>query len=477
MKEAELIFVPLPSIGHLVSTLEFAKRLIDRNDRISIAVLVMKLPLFPHVDAYTKSVAAAQPRIRLIELPQVDSPPLNLRKSCSEYFNYLFVESQVANVRHVVSEIVLSRSNSDSVRVTGLVVDMFCVSFTDIAIELGLPSYVYFASNTGFLSVLMDIPTHQDEIEESSNSELLIPGIVNPVPVSVLPQSLFTINKDGYSTYIKLAQKFKNVNGILVNTFFELEQYAVNSFSGGLNPPVYTIGPVLDLQGQPNPNLDEEQCRKNLKWLDDQPESSVVFLCFGSGGCFGPAQVKEMAIGLEESEHKFLWSLRLSPPNNEVPGNDDADIFPEGFLERIRGRGMICGWAPQIEVLAHRAIGGFVSHCGWNSILESLWYGVPIMTWPLYAEQQLNAFRMVKELGLAVELRLDSKSDNGDLVTAAEISRAVRCVMDGDSEIRKKVKNMADISRKSLMDGGSSFVSVKQFIDLVLCGDTSGRVK
>ncbi|KAK4855789.1 hypothetical protein QYF36_010889 [Acer negundo] len=392
MKEAELIFVPLPSIGHLVSTLEFTKRLIDRDDRISIAVLVMKLPLFPHVDAYTKSVAAAQPRIRLIELPQVDSPPLNLRKSCSEYFNYLFVESQVANVRHVVSEIVLSRSNSDSVRVTGLVVDMFCVSFTDIAIELGLPSYVYFASNTGFLSVLMDIPTHQDEIEESSNSELLIPGIVNPVPVSVLPQSLFTINKDGYSTYIKLAQKFKNVNGILVNTFFELEQYAVNSFSGGLNPPVYTIGPVLDLQGQPNPNLDEEQCRKNLKWLDDQPESSVVFLCFGSGGCFGPAQVKEMAIGLEQ-------------------------------------------------------------------------------------KQQLNAFRMVKELGLAVELRLDSKSDNGDLVTAAEISRAVRCVMDGDSEIRKKVKNMADISRKSLLDGGSSFVSVKQFIDLVLCGDTSGRVK
>ncbi|KAK2641441.1 hypothetical protein Ddye_023204 [Dipteronia dyeriana] len=466
MKKAELIFVPLPSIGHLVSTLEFAKRLIDRDDRILIVVLVMKLPLFPHVDAYTKSVAAAQPRIRLIELPQVDSPPPQLRKSCIEYFNYLLVESQVANVRHVVSQIVLSRSNSDSVRVTGLVVDMFCVFFSDIATELGLPSYVYFAPNTGTLSLLMDIATHQEEFEESSESELLIAGIVNPVPVSVLPQSLFTKHKESYSTYIKRAQKFKNVNGILVNTFFELEQYAVKSFSGGLNPPVYTIGPVLDLQGQPNPNLDEEQCRKIFKWLDDQPESSVVLLCFGSGGSFGPAQVKEMAIGLEQSEHKFLWSLRLSPPNNEVAGNEDGDIFPEGFLERIRGRGMICGWDPQVEFLAHKAIGGFVSHCGWNSILESLWYGVPIVTWPLYAEQQLNAFRMVKELGLAVELRLDSRSDIGDLVTADEIARAVGCVMDGDSEIRKKVKKMAEISRKSLMDGGSSFVSIGQFIDL-----------
>jgi hypothetical protein len=195
----------------------------------------------------------------------------------------------------------------------------------------------------------------------------------------------------------------------------------------------------------------------------------VVFLCFGSGGSFSPAQVKEIATGLEQSEHKFLWSLRLSPPNNEVPVIElctNDDVFPEGFLERIRGRGMICGWAPQVEVLAHKAIGGFVSHCGWNSILESLWYGVPIVTWPLYAEQQLNAFRMVKELGLAVEMRLDSRSDNGDLVTADEIARAVRCVMDGDSEIRKKVKEMAEISRKSLMDGGSSFISIGQFIDL-----------
>ncbi|KAK4856590.1 hypothetical protein QYF36_019030 [Acer negundo] len=349
MKKAELIFVPFPSIGHLVSTLEFAKCLIDRDDRILIDVLVMKLPLFPYVDAYARSVAAAQPRIRLVELPQVDSPPPQLHKSCIEYFNYLLVENQVANVRNVVSDIVSSRSDSDSVRVTGLVVDMFSVSLTDIATELGLPSYVYFASNTGFLSLVMDIPTQQEEFEESSDSELLIQGFVNPVPVTVLPLSLFTKHKDGYSTYIKMAQKFKNVNGILVNTIFELEQYAFNSFSGGLNPPVYTVGPVLDLQlqGQPNPNLDKEKCRKILKWLDDQPESSVVFLCFGSRGSFGPAQVKELAIGLEQSEHKFLWSLRLSPPNNEVPGNEDDDIFPEGFLGRIRGRGMICGTTAQ----------------------------------------------------------------------------------------------------------------------------------
>ncbi|KAI6670981.1 hypothetical protein NL676_005866 [Syzygium grande] len=82
---------------------------------------------------------------------------------------------------------------------------------------------------------------------------------------------------------------------------------------------------------------------------------------------------------------------------------------------------------PQAEVLGHAAIGGFVSHCGWNSILESLWHGVLIVTWPIYAEQQLNAFMMLKELGLAEELRLDHKGHGvgGNLVQAEEIERAV----------------------------------------------------
>ncbi|KAH7549911.1 hypothetical protein JRO89_XS13G0104300 [Xanthoceras sorbifolium] len=471
MKRAELIFIPSPGIGHLVPTLEFAKLLIDRDDRILITVLVMKPSTSPHVEACTRPVAGSQSRIQLIELPQVDPPPLELVRRYPEYFITLSVESQVSNVRKVVSEIVSSRSGSDSVRVTGLVLDFFCVSMIDVASELGLPSYMYLTSNAGFLNFMLYLSTHHGERINStefeySDSELLIPGFVNPVPVSVLP--LCSFNKNGYTTFVKLAQRFRDVNGIIVNTLSELEPYTINLLSGGLNPPVYTVGPVLQVEGQSNPDSDEAQSRKIMRWLDDQPESSVVFLCFGSKGSFSPLQVKEMATGLEQSEYKFLWSLRISPPNNEVLVYNQSlndDIFPVGFLERIRGRGMICEWAPQVEVLAHKAIGGFVSHCGWNSILESLWYGVPIVTWPLYAEQQLNAFKMVKELGLAVEMRLDSRRD-GDLVMANEIEKAVRRVMDGDSEIRKKVKEMAEISRKSLMDGGSSFISIRQFIDL-----------
>ena len=116
-----------------------------------------------------------------------------------------------------------------------------------------------------------------------------------------------------------------------------------------------------------------------------------------------------------------------------------------------------------MKVLAHEAIAGFVSHCGWNSILESVWNSVPIVTWPLYAEQKLNAFEMVKELGLAVEMRLDSRYD-GDVVMAEEIDGAVRRVMKADSTVRK----MGEKSRRALMEGGSSYNSFERLIHAMI---------
>ncbi|CDP09594.1 unnamed protein product [Coffea canephora] len=117
-----------------------------------------------------------------------------------------------------------------------------------------------------------------------------------------------------------------------------------------------------------------------MKWLDDQPPLSVVFLCFESLGSFEP-----------DHGFRFLWSVRSPIPKDFTYGTAEcsnfSEILPEGFLESVENRGLVCGWAPQIEVLAHEAVGGFVSHCGWNSTLQSLWNGLPVARWPLYAEQ------------------------------------------------------------------------------------------
>ncbi|VVA90285.1 unnamed protein product [Arabis nemorensis] len=296
------------------------------------------------------------------------------------------------------------------------------------------------------------------ELELSSgDEEHAIPGYVCSVPTKVMPPGLFV--RESYEAWVEIAEKFPEAKGILVNSFTCLEQNAFDYFARRPEnyPPVYPVGLVLSLEDRPSP----DQRDRVMRWLDEQPESSIVYICFGSLGILEAPQIKEIAKALDLTGHRFLWSIRTNPAEKATP----YDLLPEGFSDRTASRGLVCGWAPQVEVLRHKAIGGFVSHCGWNSVLESLWFGVPIATWPMYAEQQLNAFTMVKELGLAVELRLDYVSAYGEIVEAEEIAGAIRSLMNGGDTPRRKVKEMAVAARKALLDGGSSFVAVNRFLD------------
>ncbi|CAK7345168.1 unnamed protein product [Dovyalis caffra] len=158
--------------------------------------------------------------------------------------------------------------------------------------------------------------------------------------------------------------------------------------------------------------------------------------------------------------------------NMEAPSDhvNLQEVLPEGFIDRTAKIGKMIGWTPQIDILSHSSIGGFVSHCGWNSTLESIWFGVPIAALPLHAEQQLIAFQMIVELGLAVEIKMDYRLDlfnkDGDesTITAEEIERGIRCLMELDHGKRKKLKEMSEKSRKALMNSGSSYAWLSHFI-------------
>ncbi|XP_057442279.1 UDP-glycosyltransferase 71K2-like [Lotus japonicus] len=456
-KKTELIFIPSPGIGHLTSTLEFAQLLIKSDNNLSITVLTIKLPTIPFSNSYIRSVLASQPRIQLIDLLEVEPPPQKQPLGPPAYYMWSYMESLKPHVKVTMQNILSTNPNP----VVGLVLDFFCVSMIDVGNELGIPSYLFFTTNVGFLSFMLSLQKRQiEDVFSHSDHELLILGFSNLVPSSVLPDA--ACNKDGgYFAYYKLAERFRETKGIIVNTFSELEQDAIDALSDGHTPPIYVVGPLIDFKGPSNPNLNQAQHNSLLKWLDEQPPCSVVFLCFGSRGSFDSSQTREIALGLQRSGVRFLWALR-SPTTTD----NEEKTLPEGFLEWMEGsrRGMLCEWAPQVEVLAHKAIGGFVSHCGWNSILESLWFGVPILTWPIYAEQQLNAFRMVREWGLAVELRMDYRKGSA-LVIAEEIEKGLKHLMDRDNIVHKKVQEVKEMARKAVLNGGSSFLSVRELVD------------
>ncbi|XP_010521934.1 PREDICTED: UDP-glycosyltransferase 71C4-like isoform X1 [Tarenaya hassleriana] len=474
-KAAAFILVSLPVTGHLPVTIELAKRLMNHDRRVkNITILSWRLPFTSPSSSYSDALSRSHPDIDLVDLPEIeDPPPLDLYTRVAEAYIYRYIIKALPVLREIISALVSSYHASGSVHVVGLVLDFFSNPLIDVGDDLNIPSYILLTCSAGFLGLMKYLSERHrrvaSEFDDRSCHELLsIPGFDRSVPVNVMPPRLF--QKDSHEAYVKLAERFKDAKGILVNTFTDLEPHAIDYFSREENyPPVYVVGPVVNLENRPNPNIDPVEHDMIMRWLDEQHESSVVFFCFGSKGVLDSMQVKEIALGLESCGCRFLWSIRTNPMKDVKP----YDLLPDGFMGRVTGRGVVCGWAPQVEVLSHKAVGGFVSHCGWNSILESLWFGVPIATWPMYAEQHLNAFTMTKELGLAVELRLDYVSGHGSVVIAEEISRAVRSVMNGGDSRREKVKEMAGLARKALMDGGSSFSAVSTFLRELLAVDPS----
>ncbi|KAD4178175.1 hypothetical protein R6Q59_021725 [Mikania micrantha] len=472
---AELIFIPAPGLGHIMPTIEIAKVFVNRDQRLSVTVLVIKPPSSSsgsEVTAHFESLAKTNTinRISFIELPQDEAPPMRDLNSFVTSFND-FIKSHSKYVRNVVTDL---KNRTGFGRLVGFVVDMFCTCMIDVANEFNVPTNVFFTSNAAFLGFKMFIQTLSEDMNQDvvalSNSDIVmsVPSFVKPLPTKVFWSILQT--REGLEFALSSARKLKKVNAIMVNTFLELETHAIKSLSDDISiPPVYPVGPVINLEGGSRKPYDDDV----IKWLDGQPPSSVVVLCFGSMGCFNEAQVKEIAHALEHSGHRFIWSLRRPPDKTTKVPSDHEDfrvVLPDGFLERTDGIGKVIGWAPQVALLAHNAVGGFVSHCGWNSLLESLWFGVPVATWPMYSEQQMNAFEMVVELGLAVEIKWDYAKDlfnpkaKTNVICAKEIENGIRRVME-DTKIRTKVKDMSVKSRATVVEGGSSYVAVGNIIN------------
>ncbi|GAB2279725.1 hypothetical protein Dimus_014365 [Dionaea muscipula] len=479
MGKAELVLFPARGMGHITPMVELAKRLVQRHPMISVNICVLDTSMFENT-TYMKSLDAnpylVSKRIKFLQLPE----PENSLNTTSQVTQHM-LESYRPIVKQVVEDqIVMSDSAG---RLAGFVLDFFATPIMDVAEDLNVPAYIFFASNCALLSLCLHFQHLRDDLGvdvtefTDPDTELDVPGFKNPVPCKVLPGRL--LDKDGGSdVMLNRAKRYRAAKGILVNTFEEVESYGLRCLSDDPDiPTIYPVGPVINVDAQIKEGATGVEKDPIISWLDEQPQESVVFLCFGTWGIFDDDdQVREIAKALERSGHRFLWALRrpASPDDEKGPRRGH---LPDGFLERTANRGKIIGWAPQVTILSHPAVGAFVSHCGWNSTLESLWFGVPIAAWPMYAEQQMNAFRLVKELGLAVEIRMDyrsahdapTKKSNG-LVPAEVIENAIRKVMEIDDGFRRKLKEMSVACKDAREEGGSSYNGLGRFIDDVFEG-------
>lgn len=180
-----------------------------------------------------------------------------------------------------------------------------------------------------------------------------------------------------------------------------------------------------------------------IDWLDKQGKNSVIFVSFGSTCSLSDAQFYELAQGLERSLQKFVWVVRDADKGDVFEGGVRRPPLPEGFEERVEGRGLILReWAPQLEILSHSSVGGFVTHCGWNSCMESISMGVPIVAWPMHSDQPRNAFLMTKVLRIGIEIKGWDRRE--EVVSSEIVEKGVRRLMaseEGD-EVRKRAAEL-----------------------------------
>lgn len=221
-----------------------------------------------------------------------------------------------------------------------------------------------------------------------------------------------------------------------MKTFRELEGKYIDYLSGLIGKKVVPVGPLVQ-----DPIIDSNATHI-IEWLDKKPTSSTIFVSFGTEYFLSKPELQDIALGLELSNINFIWVVRF--PNGEKLKLDE--VLPEGFLERVRGRGLVIeNWAPQTRVLAHASIGGFVSHCGWNSVMESMKLGVPIIAMAMQLDQPLNA-KVVEEVGVGMEVKRNPKSGKFE---KEEIGRVVREVVvgSGGGRVRRRVKEVSESIR------------------------------
>ncbi|KAJ6965137.1 hypothetical protein NC652_003142 [Populus alba x Populus x berolinensis] len=243
--------------------------------------------------------------------------------------------------------------------------------------------------------------------------------------------------------------------GVLVNSFHELEPAYCEHYRKVMGRKAWHIGP-LSLY---NRNIEDKAERGNTASIGK------------------PAQLREIALALEASGQNFIWVVRKGELRNH---EDKEEWLPEGFERRMEGKGLIIrGWAPQLLILDHKAVGGFMTHCGWNSTLEAVTAGVPLVTWPLYAEQFDNEKLItdVLKIGIGVGALEWSRYAKKILVRKDDIEKAIVQLMVGEEaeEIRNRARELQEMARNAMEEGGSSYSDLTALLEELRALETSKR--
>lgn len=457
-RKLNMIFLPYFVTSHLIPLVDTASLFATRGVNATIITTPSNALLFQQ---------SIHPQITLLNL-KFPSSEVGLPEGIENFGSITSPEmaSKLAAAIQLLRqpmERLIRDSNPDCI-----VSDMFYPWTVDLDDELNIPRLLLHASNCFYHCVFHNLKLYAPHEKVQSETEtFVVPGLPDEIEMtrSELQDHLKT--KTSYGQVIDVIKESElRSYGIVFTSYYDLEPNYVNHYKKIMGRKCWHVGlpsHSIDRNSGEKNSITEQSC---LNWLDKQKPNSVLYVCFGSVMRIPDTQLAEIALALEESGHPFVWVVRKREEEKE-------NWLPEGFETKTGQRGLIIReWAPQVLILGHVAIGGFMTHCGWNSLVEGVAARVPLITWPLFAEQFYNEKLISRVLKIGVEVGSEVWNSGFEIkspvVGKDKIVKAVTWLMGGSEEvqeIRRRAKEIGVMLHKSVEEGGSSYSDLGALIE------------
>ncbi|PRQ18896.1 putative cyanohydrin beta-glucosyltransferase [Rosa chinensis] len=477
-KKPHAVCIPAPSLGHIKAVLKLAKLLHHKGFHIT----------FVNTESFHKRYLKSLGPNSLDGLPdfQFETIPDGLPDSDADPMSLLCENKHMKTLLPPFRGL-LTKLNNDFTNppVTCIVSDGFLWMFTIAAAqEIGVPIVLFETiAATTFMAFKQFRTLVQKGLvplkDEGCFTNGFLDKVIDMVPgmkdirLKDLPTFIRTTdpNDTMLNFFMETVDNVHKASAVVFPTFDALEQVVLDAFSSMFDQSlIYAIGPMqLLLNQMPNDPLKHIECSlwkeesECLQWLNSKVPNSVVYVNFGSVAFLTPKQLVEFGWGLANSKLPFMWVIR--------PGlvmGESATLPPE-FVAETKERGLIVSWCPQEEVLNHPSVGGFLTHCGWHSTMESLTAGVPMICWPFFTDQQTNCYKICKEWGIGMEIGSDVKRD--------EVQKLVKEIMEGEKgkTMRKNILEWKKLAEEATAPHGSSFENLDILVNQVLLRKREGR--
>ncbi|KAF0907038.1 hypothetical protein E2562_014646 [Oryza meyeriana var. granulata] len=427
-----IVVFPWLAFGHMIPFLELSKRLARRGHAVTFVSTprnAARLGVIP------PALSPAHVRVVSLDLPAVDSLPegaestadvppekVELLKKAFDGlaapFAAFLADACVAEVREGGG----GRRGGFGQKPDWVVVD-FANGWVPPIADMHQVPCAFFSIFTAAALAFVGPKAAHDAHPRTEPEDFMSPPPWIPPPSTlafrrheaVWIAAAYRPNASGVSDIDRMWQVLEGCRLIIYRSCPEVEGHLCHLLDDLYNKPVVPAGLLL-----PPDAGDDDDIPDLIRWLDEQPARSVVYVALGTEAPLTATDVRELALGLDLAGARFLWALRK--PSG---GGNAGELLPEGYEERVAGRGVVeTGWVPQVRVLAHAAVGAFLTHCGWGSTVESLRFGLPLVMLPFITDQGLIA-RAMADRGLGVEVARDDDGSFGRDGVAAAVRRVM----------------------------------------------------